>query len=106
LAAVLAFWVADKLGTSPQPVLAPLTALLVAQLMTYQTVASGLERVASVLAGVLLAVGAASLVGLTWWSLGAGRRAVPGAGAAAPARVEPAGGPDQRDDRAGRRGAT
>lgn len=55
----------------PQPVLAPLTALLVAQLTTYQTVASGLERVASVLAGVLLAVGAASLVGLTWWSLGA-----------------------------------
>lgn len=71
LAAVLAYWVADKLGTSPQPVLAPLTALLVAQLTTYQTVASGLERVASVLAGVLLAVGAASLVGLTWWSLGA-----------------------------------
>jgi uncharacterized membrane protein YccC len=71
LAAVLAFWVADKLGTSPQPVLAPLTALLVAQLTTYQTVTSGLERVASVLAGVLLAVGAASLVGLTWWSLGA-----------------------------------
>lgn len=71
LAAVLAFLVAEKLGTSPQPVLAPLTALLVAQLTTYQTVASGIERVASVLAGVLLAVGAASLVGLTWWSLGA-----------------------------------
>ena len=71
LTAVLAYWVADKLGTSPQPVLAPLTALLVAQLTTYQTVTSGLERVASVLAGVLLAVGAASLVGLTWWSLGA-----------------------------------
>jgi len=71
LAAVLAYWIAGKLGTSPQPVLTPLTALLVAQLTTYQTVASGLERVASVLAGVLLAVGAASLVGLTWWSLGA-----------------------------------
>ena len=71
LAAVLAFLVAERLGTSPQPVLAPLTALLVAQLTTYDTVASGLERVASVLAGVLLAVGVASLVGLTWWSLGA-----------------------------------
>ena len=70
LAAVLAFLVAEKFGTSPQPVLAPLTALLVAQLTTYQTVASGLERVASVLVGVLLAVGVASLVGLTWWSLG------------------------------------
>ena len=67
----MAFLVAEQLGTSPQPVLAPLTALLVAQLTTYETVASGLERVASVLAGVLLAVGVAFLVGLTWWSLGA-----------------------------------
>jgi len=71
LAAVLSFVLAQQLGTSPQPVLAPLTALLVVQLTMYETVASGLQRVASVVAGVLIAVGVASYVGLTWWSLGA-----------------------------------
>jgi len=62
--------IAQQLGTSPQPVLASLTALLVVQLTMYETVANGLQRVASVLAGVLVAVGVASYVGLTWWSLG------------------------------------
>src|ERR1019366_6426419 len=71
LAAVLSFVVAQQLGTSPQPVLAPLTALLVVQLTMYETLASGLQRVASVVAGVLIAVGVATYVGLTWWSLGA-----------------------------------
>jgi uncharacterized membrane protein YgaE (UPF0421/DUF939 family) len=71
LAAVLSFVVAQQLGTSPQPVLAPLTALLVVQLTMYETVASGLQRVASVVAGVLVALGVATYVGLTWWSLGA-----------------------------------
>src|SRR5450759_2099062 len=71
LAAVLSFVLAQQLLTSPQPVLAPLTALLVVQLTMYETVASGLQRVASVVAGVLIAVGVASYVGLTWWSLGA-----------------------------------
>ena len=71
LAAVLSFILAQHLGTSPAPVLAPLTALLVVQLTMYETVASGLQRVASVVAGVLIAVGVASYVGLTWWSLGA-----------------------------------
>jgi hypothetical protein len=70
LAAVLSFVLAERLHTSPQPVLAPLTALLVVQLTMYETVAQGLQRVASVLAGVLVAVGVASVVGLTWWSLG------------------------------------
>jgi hypothetical protein len=71
LAAVLSFVAAQQLGTSPQPVLAPLTALLVVQLTMYETLASGLQRVASVVAGVLVAVGVATYVGLTWWSLGA-----------------------------------
>jgi len=71
LAAVLSFVVAQRLGTSPQPVLAPLTALLVVQLTMYETLTSGLQRVASVVAGVLTAVGVATYVGLTWWSLGA-----------------------------------
>jgi hypothetical protein len=70
LAAVLSYVVALRLGTSPQPVLAPLTALLVVQLTMYETLASGLQRVASVVAGVLIAVGVATWVGLTWWSLG------------------------------------
>jgi len=70
LAAVLSFVVAQGLLTSPAPVLAPLTALLVVQLTMYETVASGLQRVASVVAGVLIAVGVATWVGLTWWSLG------------------------------------
>lgn len=71
MAAVLSFAVAQHLGTSAQPLLAPLTALLVVQLTMYQTIAHGLDRIASVLAGVLIAVGVAELVGLTWWSLGA-----------------------------------
>jgi len=70
LAAVLSFVIAERLGTSAAPVLAPLTALLVVQLTMYETVANGLQRVASVLAGVLVAVGVATFVGLTWWSLG------------------------------------
>jgi len=70
LAAVLSYVLAQHLTTSPQPVLAPLTALLVVQLTMYETVASGLQRVVSVVAGVLIAVGVATWVGLTWWSLG------------------------------------
>jgi hypothetical protein len=71
LAAVLAFVAADLLNTTPTPILAPLTAILVVQVTVYQTVAEGLQRVLSVLAGVLVAVGLATVVGLSWWSLGA-----------------------------------
>ena len=71
LAVVAAFLLAEYLHTSDRPVLAPLTALLVVQLTLYQTVVHGLGRIASVLAGVLVAVGVADVVGLTWWSLGA-----------------------------------
>lgn len=70
LAAVLAFVVADSLDTSGDKILAPLTALLVVQVTMYRTVTQGLERVVSVLAGVLVAVGVAAVIGLTWWSLG------------------------------------
>jgi Aromatic acid exporter family member 1 len=71
LAAVASFVVAEWLHTSDQPILAPLTALLVVQLTMYETVAHGRERIVSVVAGVLVAVGFAHVVGLTWWSLGA-----------------------------------
>jgi Aromatic acid exporter family member 1 len=71
LAAVLSYVAADQLNTSEAPILAPLTALLVVQLTVYETVAQGIQRIFSVLAGVLIAVGLATFVGLTWWSLGA-----------------------------------
>jgi uncharacterized membrane protein YgaE (UPF0421/DUF939 family) len=71
LAAMVSYLVADMIGTSDKPVLAPLTALLVIQVTMYDTVRQSVQRVASVLAGVLVAVGVAALVGLSWWSLGA-----------------------------------
>jgi uncharacterized membrane protein YgaE (UPF0421/DUF939 family) len=71
LAAVLAYLLAvAMLGDQPAPLLAPLTALLVAQLTIFETVKSGVERVGSVVAGVLVAVLVSNFVGLTWWSLG------------------------------------
>jgi hypothetical protein len=71
IAAMVSYAVADAIGTSGAPVLAPLTALLVIQVTMYDTVREGLQRVASVVAGVLVAVAVAAVVGLTWWSLGA-----------------------------------
>jgi uncharacterized membrane protein YgaE (UPF0421/DUF939 family) len=71
LAAVLAYLLAVALlGDEVPPLLAPLTALLVAQLTIFETVKSGAERVGSVVAGVLVAVLLSKVVGLTWWSLG------------------------------------
>jgi len=70
LAAVLAYELARQLLHSPAPpLLAPLTALLVAQLTIFETVKSGLERVGSVVAGVLVAVLLSRVVDLSWWSL-------------------------------------
>jgi hypothetical protein len=71
LAAVLAYLLAVALlGDDVPPLLAPLTALLVAQVTVFRTVTSGVERVGSVVAGVLVAVLLSRVVGLTWWSLG------------------------------------
>jgi uncharacterized membrane protein YgaE (UPF0421/DUF939 family) len=69
LAAVLAYELAGRLLHTQDPLLAPLTALLVAQLTIVQTVKSGLERVGSVVAGVLVAVLLSRVVGPTWWGL-------------------------------------
>jgi uncharacterized membrane protein YgaE (UPF0421/DUF939 family) len=69
-AAVTAFLVAIPISSNPRPIVAPLTALLVVQLTLYDTLRSGLRRVASVVVGVLVAVGVSSVVPLTWWSLG------------------------------------
>jgi hypothetical protein len=69
-AAVASFAVADVVFPRSVPLLAPLTALLVVQLTPVSILASGIQRVVSVVAGVSVAVGFSSLVGLTWWSLG------------------------------------
>src|SRR5690349_4434670 len=55
---------------STQPLLAPLTAMLVVQVTTMSLLNSGRERVISVVAGVGLAVGFSAVLPLSWWSLG------------------------------------
>jgi hypothetical protein len=70
-AAVASWLVAHALSPNSVPILAPLTAVLVVQVTLSGTLWSGLERVISVVAGVLLAVVFSAVVGLTWWSLGA-----------------------------------
>ncbi|HUN36415.1 MAG TPA: FUSC family protein [Trebonia sp.] len=52
-----------------RPVLAPLTALLVLQASVFQTLRAGLKKVASVVTGVLLAVGLSEELPFTWWLL-------------------------------------
>ena len=71
LAVVASYLIAELLHVSDHPVVAPLTALLVVQLTLYRTFAHGIGQVGGVLAGVVVAVGLANLVGFTWWSLGA-----------------------------------
>jgi hypothetical protein len=71
LAAVLAYELARLLlGDQVPPLLAPLTALLVAQLTVFGTVRSALQQVGSVVIGVLVAVLLSKVAGLSWWSLG------------------------------------
>ncbi|MDF2738952.1 MAG: hypothetical protein K0S88_318 [Actinomycetia bacterium] len=70
LAAVVSWELALLLPGSEPPVFAPLTAMLVTQVTLVQTITGSLQRVASVVAGVLLALGAADLLGLHWWSIG------------------------------------
>jgi Fusaric acid resistance protein-like len=69
-ASVAAYLTAEGLGlVDPPPLVAALTALLVVQATASSTLSSSVERVLAVVAGVVLATGFASLVGLTWWSL-------------------------------------
>jgi Aromatic acid exporter family member 1 len=71
-ASVAAFLVAELFGLQdPPPLIAALTALLVVQATLASTLVNGVQRVLSVVAGVALAVLFVSVVGLTWWSLGA-----------------------------------
>ncbi|MEV6569524.1 FUSC family protein [Streptomyces sp. NPDC051577] len=69
-AAVVSYVVALAVSDEPAPLTAPLTALLVVQVTLYTTLTTGIRRVNSVVAGVLIAIGFSALVGLTWWSLG------------------------------------
>jgi len=70
ITAVVAFVVARLVTDTAYPVIAPLTAMLVVQVTLYRTFWSALQRVASVVAGVLVALGLSHALGLTWWSLG------------------------------------
>ncbi len=70
-ATVAAFVVAEVVGLNdPPPMVAALTALLVVQATLASTLVSGVQRVLSVVLGVLVAVGFVSVAGLSWWSLG------------------------------------
>jgi uncharacterized membrane protein YgaE (UPF0421/DUF939 family) len=68
-AAVAAYLVADQIFPGSRPLLAPLTALLVVQVTLYRALTAGIQRVASVVAGVTLAVLLSAVVGFSWWSL-------------------------------------
>lgn len=70
VAATASYVVASLLFPGTQPLLAPLTAMLVVQVTPLSLLASGLDRVVAVVAGVGLAVGFAAVVPLEWWSLG------------------------------------
>ncbi len=70
LAAVASYLVATLVFPGPPPLLAPLTAMLVVQVTPVSLLASGLDRVVAVVAGVALAVGFAAVLPLEWWSLG------------------------------------
>jgi hypothetical protein len=70
LAAVASFVVADLVFTTrAPPLLAPLTTLLVVQLTPVSLLVSGVQRVVSVVVGVIVAVLFSSSVHITWWSL-------------------------------------
>ncbi|HEX4976634.1 MAG TPA: FUSC family protein [Nocardioides sp.] len=70
IAATLSYVVAMLMFPGTLPLLAPLTAMLVVQVTPVSLLASGLDRVLAVVAGVSLAVLFASFVPLEWWSLG------------------------------------
>lgn len=71
LSAVLAYAAALAATGDRAPVLAALTALLVGQATVHTAVTSAGRRIASVVAGVIVASFLSTAVGLTWWTLGA-----------------------------------
>jgi uncharacterized membrane protein YgaE (UPF0421/DUF939 family) len=69
-ATVAAYVVALALLPGTVPVIAALTSLLVVEVTLFDIVTSGVQRVVSVVSGVMLAVWFSSFVEITWWSLG------------------------------------
>jgi hypothetical protein len=70
IAAVASYVVATLFFPGTLPLLAPLTAMLVVEVTPVSLLASGLDRVVAVVAGVSVAVAFAAAVPLEWWSLG------------------------------------
>ncbi|GAA5046051.1 hypothetical protein HNP84_002498 [Thermocatellispora tengchongensis] len=71
ITAVAAYLLALRLpAAQAPPLLAPLTALLVVQYTLYRTVRTAIERILSVLAGVVIAVLVSATLGFSWWTLG------------------------------------
>ncbi len=70
VAAVASYVVATAFFPGTQPLLAPLTAMLVVQVTPVSLLASGVDRVVAVVSGVFLAVVFSVAVPLEWWSLG------------------------------------
>jgi hypothetical protein len=70
VAATASYVVGLLIFPGTQPLLAPLTAMLVVQVTPVSLLASGLDRVVAVVSGVALAVVFATLAPLTWWTLG------------------------------------
>ncbi len=70
VAATASYVVGTLLFPGTQPLLAPLTAMLVVQVTPVSLLASGLDRVIAVVSGVSLAVVFSTVVPLEWWSLG------------------------------------
>ena len=70
VAATASYVVGTLFFPGTQPLLAPLTAMLVVQVTPVSLLASGLDRVLAVVSGVFVAVVFAAVVPLEWWSLG------------------------------------
>jgi uncharacterized membrane protein YgaE (UPF0421/DUF939 family) len=68
--AIIAFELARVLTGVSAPILAPLTALLVVQVTLFHTLRTALQRVASVILGVVVALALSAWLGFSWWSLG------------------------------------
>jgi hypothetical protein len=70
-AAVVSYLISLSLTKGAVDLTGPLTALLVVQASAYSTIKMGAVRVGAVLSGVLVATLLSTVIGLTWWSLGA-----------------------------------
>lgn len=68
-ASVVAYLIVEQVYPGSGDLTGALTALLVVRASLVETFSSGLDRIAAVLTGVLIASLTASVTGLTWWSL-------------------------------------